>query len=416
MKNIFLILLMVFMIGTGYAVHPARKPFIQIKIDGKSYKNGDILTVTPGQKLIIGVELEGGRRDYCNFPETYADITSTAQILSRGKDGLTYLLNGENAEWKLLNEETHFTADEFVQVKSRDNQSTAEITVTNAKFSQYSVRFTMKANWQFNQNGQTSQEENLAEGTIYFQVAGTSNVWFSSQNIQASGIKNDLVQERLNAIKNQCDSIENNIYKLKFSAVQRSIRNLQDKADSLKMTIDKVIAGNPAYKVKVTFIGLPSDHPFDDIEELSIIKSKWDSLSILVNNLKQELVKLPSESSKENKDKLINIITQYNDWQKKLSQNSFTVISRYIPEINIENIKIPDKIRSIIEEKAVSDYSQTINDFQTFLDARIVQVSDELQKINSIHTRIQVVRLFDGMLRSYFSSINWAEWKSTRAY
>ncbi|HEX7584719.1 MAG TPA: hypothetical protein VF373_08535, partial [Prolixibacteraceae bacterium] len=285
-----------------------------------------------------------------------------------------------------------------------------------AKFSQYSVRFTMKATWQFSQNNQTTQEENLAEGTIYFQVAGTSNVWFSSQNIQASGIKNDLVQERLNAIKNQCDSIENNIYKLKFSAVQRSIRNLQDKADSLKMTIDKVIAGNPAYKVKVTFIGLPSDHPFDDIEELSIIKSKWDSLSILVNNLKQELVKLPAESSKENKDKLINIITQYNDWQKKLSQNSFTVISRYIPEINIENIKIPDKIRSIIEEKAVSDYSQTINDFQTFLDARIVQASDELQKINSIHTRIQVVRLFDGMLRSYFSSISWAEWKSTRGF
>lgn len=416
MKNIFLILLMVFMIGTGYAIHPARKPFIQIKIDGKSYKNGDILTVTPGQKLIIGVELEGGRRDYCNFPETYADITSTAQILSRGKDGLIYLLNGAKAEWKLLNEDTRFSADEFVQVKAADNQSIAEFTITNAKFSQSFVKFTTKATWQFSQNTQTTQEENLAEGTIYFQVAGASDFWFSSQNIQASGIKNNLVQEKLNSIQAECDSTQNNIYKLNFSAVQQSIRHLQDIINSLKLTIDEVIASNPSYQVKVTFIGLPTDHPFKDIKELSVIKNKWDLLEVLVNSLKQELVKLPAQTGKENKDKLINIVTQYSDWQYKLSQNTFTLLSRYIPEINIENIKIPAKIHLIAEQKAVSDYSQTINDLQTFLDARIVQVSDELQKINSIHTRIQVVRLFDGMLRSYFSSISWAEWKSTRAY
>ena len=416
MKHILLILVMVGMVGMSSAVQPPRKPFIQITIDGKSYNSGDILTVSPGQKMMIAIEMEGGRRDYCKFPETYADITSTSQILSMGKDGLSYLQNGTKAEWKLLNEDIRFTPDKFVQVKSGDKPSMAEITVTNANFSQYFVKIDMKATWQFSQNNQTSQEENLAESTIYFQVAGTSDTWFSSQNIQASGIKNDRVQVGLNDVKSECDSIENNIYKLKFSAVQQSIRDLQVTINTLKSTIDEVTAGNPSYKVKVTFIGLPTDHPFNDIKTLSVIKNKWDSLSIIVNNQKQELVKLHAQSGQENKDELIKIITSYSDWQNKLSQNMFTVLFRYMPELNIKNVKIPENIQRIADEKTVPDYSQSITELQTFLDARIAQVPDELQKINSIHTRIQAIRLFDGMLRSYFSSINWAEWKSTRGF
>ena len=116
MKRIFLILVMVGMVGLSSAIQPPRKPFIQITIDGKSYNSGDILTVTPGQKMMIAVEMEGGRRDYCKFPETYADITSTAQILSTGKDGLSYQQNGVKAEWKLLNEDIRFIPDKFVQV------------------------------------------------------------------------------------------------------------------------------------------------------------------------------------------------------------------------------------------------------------------------------------------------------------
>jgi hypothetical protein len=41
-------------------------------------------------------------------------------------------------------------------------------------------------------------------------------------------------------------------------------------------------------------------------------------------------------------------------------------------------------------------------------------VTVESQEINSANTRIQAIRLFDGMLRSFFASINWAEWESTR--
>jgi len=407
---------MVFMVGICSAVQPPRKPFIQIKIDGKSYNNGDILTITSGQKMMITVEMEGGRRDYCKFPETYADITGTAQILSRGKDGLIYQVDGTKSEWKLLSEETKFTSDEYIKVNSTENKPTAELDVTNEKFSQSSLKIVVKAAWQFKQEGIIMQDENLAEGTIYFKSAGSSDLWFSSENIQVHGIRNDKVLVKLNDVKAECDSVESNIYKLKFSAVQQAIRSLQVSINTLKSTIDEVTASNPAYKVKVTFVGLPTNNPFNDIEALTVIKNKWDSLSIMVSNQKQELVKLQAQSGQENKEELIKIITPYTEWQKKLTQNTYTVLSRYMPELNIKNVKIPDNIQSIAEEKTIPDYSQAVTELQTFLDARIVQVPDELQKINSIHTRIQAIRLFDGMLRSYFSSINWADWQSTRGY
>lgn len=416
MKRYFLIFIMIFMVGTVSAVQPMRKPFIQIKIDGKSIRNGDIVKVNPVQKLMIGVELEGGRRDFCNFPDTYADIAGTAQILSRGRNGLTYQLNGKKAEWKLQNEDIRFTSDDFVKVTSQANQSTAEISISNSKFSQSFVKITIKATWQFIQDGITTQEENLAEGMVYFRVAGTSDVWFTSQNIQASGIKNDLVQENLTSVQSACDSIEKDFYRLNFSAVQQAIRILQSKVDTLKSVIDKVKASNPSYQTKVVFIGLPSNQPYSHIDVLSAIISSWVFVEPLVNELKQQLGILPAQPTKESKDELSKIISQYIGWQNKLPENTFSVLTQYIPDINLENIKIPENIHIPDIEINIANYSQIFNDFNAFLNQRILNVPEEIQKINSTQARLQAVRIFDGMLRSYFSSINWAEWKSTRGY
>lgn len=414
MKSLFLKLVMVLMVGTVYAGQPARKPFIQINIDGKSFRNGDILTVKPGQKLLMDVELEGGRRDFCKFPDIYADIAGSAQILARGDNGLTYQINDTKAEWKLLKETFQFITEDFMKVNTKANQSSAELIVSNAKFSQSFVKATINAVWQFSQNGQTTQEFNFAEGTVYFKIAGSSDVWYSSQNIQASGIQNDLVQEKLVVIQTFCDSVENNFYHLKFPAVQQAIRNLQASVSALKLTIDEVKAGNPTYQTKVAFIGLPSDNPYSDIEIISSAKTNWDILEPLVNDLKQQLGKLPDQPTKESKVELIKMISNYAEWQNKIPENTFQHLLLYIPELNVENMKIPKNIHSIAEQKSVDDYSQTVTDFNVFLDQRIQQIPDEIQKISSTLSRLQAVRLFDQMLRSYFSSINWAEWKNTR--
>jgi len=70
MKNLFFIVFMVVLGTASIAVQPARKPFLQIKIDGKVFKNGEIQVVKAGQNLVITEELEGGRRDYCLLQDT----------------------------------------------------------------------------------------------------------------------------------------------------------------------------------------------------------------------------------------------------------------------------------------------------------------------------------------------------------
>ena len=414
MKRFFFLLAMVILTGTLFAIQPARKPFLQIKIDGKTYKNGDILTVTTGQKLEISVELEGGRKDFCKFPDTYADIAGKAQILSRGSNGLTYELDGIKAEWKLLNETILFLADEFVQVNSQPGKMTAEINISNTKFSQAFIKVSVKANWQFTKDGKITQEENTAESTVYFKVEGTSDVWFSSQNVQAGGMKNDSVLVKLSVVQSEFDSIENHLFKMKFSAVQQSVKTLQSAVNEVKTTIDNIKISIPSYQNHITFIGLPSDIPYHDLGKLPEIKTSWADSETLMQDLKIQLGKLPSDPSKESKNELISLIAKCVDWQYKLPENTFVILSRYIPELTVEAIKLPGKIHTIAEQKTVADYTQTLNDFSAFLDHRIEQIPIELQKISSVQSRLQAVRLFDGMLRSYFSSVNWAEWKNTR--
>lgn len=414
MKTIFFILVMVITIGTANAVQPARKPFIKIKIDGNTVKTGDIVTISHGQKLKLEVEMEGGRRDFCKFPDSYADIAGTAQILSRGDNGLTYQLNDKQAEWKLLGETFQFTSDEFITINSDENKPTAGLTVSNDKFSQSFVKSVIKATWQFSDGESTKQEENIAETLIYFKISGSSDVWYLSQNIKASGVKDNTIQEKLIDVQSACDSIEKSLSLLKFPVAQQSIRNLQTTVSELKSTIDAVKAKTPAYQIKVTFTGLPSDKPYNDIGLLSAIKTSWASLDALLTEQKQALEKLPQQPSRESKSELVKLMLNYTAWQSKLPGKMTKVLTQYTPDIKADSIIIPEKLQLISKEKDIADYTQTLNDFNAFIDLRIKKSPAENQSINAVNSRIQAVRLFDGMLRSYFTSINWADWVNTR--
>jgi hypothetical protein len=414
MKIAIFILVLVFMVGTTNAVQPARKPFIKIKIDGSNVKTGDVITVNHGQKLKIEVELEGGRRDFCKFPDAYADIAGTAQILSRGDNGLTYELDGKKAEWKLLSETVKFSGEEYIQINNSQNQASAELTVANSKFSQTAVKAEMKASWQFVQDGIAMNEENVADAVVYLKIAGSSDVWFQSKNIKASGVKDNSIQEKLSTVQSACDSIEHNMYHLNFPVVQQNIRNLQASVNELKTTIDAVKSGNPTYKLNISFIGLPSDKPVSDIAAFASLKNAWASAEPFLTEQKQAVEKLTTESTGDNNKELSRLVTNYEDWQSKLPENSFGLLNKYIPEIHTDSIAIPEKIALFSKNKNDGDYEKTLKDFSSFLDTRLQKVPGEVQKIASTGSRIQAFRLFDGMLRSYFNSITWAEWVNNR--
>ena len=416
MKSFFFILVMVMMVASVNAVQPARKPFIKMKIDGMLLKTGDILTITHGQKLKIEVEMEGGRRDFCKFPDVYSDLGGTAQILLRGDNGLTYQLDGKKAEWKLIDENVQFTTDNFIKVEPSNNQLSAELVISNEKFSQSFVKATVKATWQFNDGTKTSQEENVAEASVYFKIAGASDDWFLSQNIKAKGIKNDAVKEKLILVQADCDTIVKNFHHLNYTAVQQSIRNLQASINTLKTTIDEVKKNNPSYQTKITFVGLPSDDPYADIETFNSVKNNWASLATLTSDLSADVTKLPAQEDDVSKKNLLGLIEGYNNWFSKLPEADLINLADYIPEIKPDSVKLMQNLVSVATSKTVSDYTQTLNDFKAFLARRSRQVPNELQQVNSVQSRLPAIRLFDGMLRSYFSSITWAEWESTRGF
>lgn len=405
---------MVFMVGTASAVQPARKPFLKIKIDGAAVKTGDIISVTHGQQLKMDVEMEGGRRDYCKFPDTYADINSNAQILSRGENGLTYELDGKKAEWKLLSETVQFSGEEYLQINSSENKPSAEIIISKNKFSQTYVKAVIKAKWEFNEAGIVMHEENEAEALVYFNIAGSSDVWFQAKNVKATGIKDNTIGEKLSSVQASCDSIEHNMYHLNFPVVQQSIRNLQASITDLKNAIDAAKSTNPSYKINVSFIGLPSDRPFNDIASFAAVKNNWSTVESFLSEQKQAMEKLTGESTSENKKELVRIISNLTDWQAKLPEKTFDLLNKYLPDIHTDSISVPEKFVLFANEKNENDYAQTLSDLNTFVAYRIQKAPIENQSITTASSRIQAFRLFDGMLRSYFNSITWAEWVNTR--
>lgn len=414
MKPFFLVLLFFFMIGIANAVQPARKPFIKAKIDGNIVKSGDILTVNHGQKLKIEVELEGGRRDYCKFPDTYADIAGKAQIISRGDNGITYLADNKKAEWRLLNEAVQFSSDEFTKVNTSENQPSAELTISNENFSQSYIKAVIKAKWQFSDGDITMEEENVAETVVYLKIPGTSDVWFQSQNIKADGVKDNSVHEKLVTVQSFCDSIEKDLTYLKFATAQQRIRNLQASVADLKAAIDTIKRSNPSYQVKITFSGLPSDKPFKGIAMLSNVKINWATLETLLNEQKQTLDKLTQQSSDNDKKELSGLIQNYADWQAKLPENTFSTLSMYIPDMKTDSIAVSEKFQTFAKSPMDADFQPILNEYKLFIDHRLSKYPTEVQNISTINNRIQAVRLFDGMLRSYFNSITWAEWENTR--
>jgi len=414
MKTLYVILVLVFAYSTLSAVQPMRKPFLRVKIDGKQIKVGELLTVTHGQKLKIEVEMEGGRRDFCKFPDEYADITGTAQILSRGNNGIVYEKDGKKEEWTLLKEDALFSGDNNIKVEPIANQTAANISISTEKFSQSFIKARVKTTWQFKSGENTSPEENLAEATVYLKIAGESEVWYISKNIKASGIRNEEINEKLINLQAGCDSIERNLYQLKFPLDQQNIRNLQTISGEIENSIDAIKAANSTAKIEVVITGLPSDEPYLDISMFTELKNKWMPVDSLLTDINQNLGNLPEQGNSESQNTLVKLIRKYLDWQAKLPEKTFEHLGQYAPKIQADNSKLPESLEKYAKSGVAGDYANARKQYQSFIDLRIQKAPDELQEITSVSTRIQAVRLFDGMLRSFFASIEWADWVNTR--
>ena len=72
-------------------------------------------------------------------------------------------------------------------------------------------------------------------------------------------------------------------------------------------------------------------------------------------------------------------------------------------------------MQALIEETQISgELASSFEQMKAFLNQRIENIESEMHQITQTKNRLQAVKLFDGMLRSYISSINWVEWENNR--
>jgi len=405
-EAIFLILVFAsFQLAFGQS--EVRRPFVEISVNGKMYKNGDQITVQKGQVLNIKASQKGGRRDFVNYPDAYLKITPDIQVLSRGNDQLIYSDKNVKMEWKLLKENAAFSSDDHLTLKSNTTvPNEAEVRIGVGDFSRTYLKIDLHTTWQFSSGEEQKLERNTSNALIYFNVAGATSTWYVSKNIHALGTKDQGIADILNSIQGNIDTIEFHLTHLNYAEVQKDIRNLQIGFNSLNSRMQQARASNPAFNTEVHFTGLPSDRPIADLGVFDKLQLEWNRLGTF-------LFEQTSVINSGDDESLKNSIQKYLDWQFNLPDNWLIVMGLYLPGIKSADIVVPAKLQAVVEGKQPSDPG-SIEQFKDFLSQRAQNVESEKQQIAQTKNKLQAVKLFDGMLRSYFSSLNWIEWENIR--
>ncbi len=415
--HIILFLLIVFPLS---GAEPLQKAYIELKINGQLMKDGDDLFVQKGDELSVTAQLKGGRRDYVQFPGTYANLDSKAQIITRNLNNLVYTQEGKTHEWRMTDENIKFESDNNVLVKmipsERQYIHRAIINISTRKLKVAYLKVKVTTDWALLINDQEkSKETNEAVCTINLIIKENADAWYSSANIRATGKPDSLVAEKLDNIQELYKIIEQKLVARDFSGAQAEMRNLESKIQETSALISKIKENQPNYYAGVTFIGLPSDNPVKDGETFAKIQESWTKLYSLLQEEETKFLELDSKPENDQKRELYEIIETFDHWWHELPSEYVRVLQKYIPEETWEeNLHVNYFLSFNPEKEKVSDTEQTKVELQNFIEARKIKYKAENQKISATLLRLRASRLLDGMLMSYFTAIDFANWESNR--
>lgn len=400
-----------------FAVQNARKPFVKISFNGIELKDGDIIDVEKGDLLKLTLSFEGGRRDFVKFPDSYANISREAQILSRNENRLVYLLNGEKHEWKLINQDFKALSDDRIKIrqeKIHSNSYNLFVNIPGKKIEEPMINLSVLANWQYTEGSLVMEEEDKASAIIHLRIKGKSDEWFASPNIRAGGTENVQLDQKLDEIQNSYNTIEAKLIARDFSLAQQEIRKLQNKVRETGALIQQLKNENPAFLADITFIGLPSDKPVKDISAMREISNLWTEFIPLLKLQQNEFSKLPSEPSNESKTDILRIAQAFDNWFHTFPKNGIEILSTYIPETNWEEkASIHHYLSFNPEHDKLNNVGRSYTELNEFITQRSADIPAEVRLINNASNRLQAVRLLDGMLRGFISAINFASWDNS---
>lgn len=418
MKRIlFSCLLLATIFSQAFSVQPLRDPSILLFVDGELMLDQATIDVNRGDRFNLLAEIEGGRADFVKFPDTYADLGSEAKIRSRGNNQLVYSVNGKEYRWELVNENVEFESDDKIKLEinqKTNNKHLAEVTIPALKIDQTYIKVKITSTWRFTDGNTKKDEVNKAEAVLHLNIIGSENQWFATKNVKASGSKNAALEAKLQNIQNSYQTIENLLSSFDFTSVQVEIRSLQSSMKELETQIQQFSKEDASNRADVLFVGLPSDQAISDIDNFRRINIAWNELELLASESQAKLVELTYSGDKIKKKDLLSLINPFIKWQETLPVNSESLLETYASDVDWHNIKIQNFLSYNPQEERINNIEQVVTDFQTFLKSRTQNIPFEKQKINYALTRLNAVKIFDGMLMGLFSSVNFANWENTR--
>lgn len=407
---IFAGLMVSFFLGFGQT--ELRKPAVEITIDGKVYANGSEIKVQKGQVLELKANQQGGRRDFVKFPDNYLKVTPSLNVLSRSDNRLIYTENGTRTEWRLLSENVLFESDKnLIITKIYDQPNVVRVRVGTDSFARTFVRINVDTEWQFTSGIDKSTEKNDAEAYVYLSVDG-ERPWFTSKNIQVEGTPSAMIEMKLKQIQSNFDSIEYRLTKMNYPAVQAEIRKFQANVNSLNSTIQEEKIKSVAFQIKISLTGLPSDQPMQQLDLMQSIASAWNKAG---NMITQQTHQLEACAGNPRSESVLGMIGGYINWQNELPESWIQVFNTYLPDLSPEVIMMTPSLSRYAEEGKIPQMNPCLAQLGEFYQQRSENIPIESQRITQVKNRLQAVKLFDGMLRSYISSINWAGWENSRS-
>lgn len=418
MKRITILsFLVLFFVGKAFSADPVREPFVELFIDGKKIVPGTTIDVQKGDRFVLLGQIKGGLRDQVQFPDTYGDLNPDAQIVSKGYNKLVYLDGDKVCTWEQVDEKVNFESDNRIKLDINNelvNKHQAEVIIPVAKVVMSYIKVTITTTWEFSDGTNTKQKTNEASALIYLNIQGNNNEWFATPNVKADGVRDEGVEKTLNEIQGSYTKIENLFSSFNFAAIQPEIRQLQESVKKLDAQLHMISVQNPIHHSEIHFIGLPSDRAVSEINNFREISTAWDKLDQLVKQQLDKLHQLEKSGEKIKKRDLLDIIKPFLDWQNDLPSNAESLLLKYAKDINWVDTRINTFLSFNPEEERINNLIQVQEDLHKFLDNRKAYIPFEKQKIGYALTRLQAVRIFDGMLMGYFSSLNFVHWENTR--
>jgi hypothetical protein len=409
---------------------PFRDPFVVLRVQGTEYQPGSEITVRPGERIVVEAILMGGRRDYCMYPEKYANIGRTTIVEQTGENVMSFNVAGgeHRGVWKLLSEKATFTSGKGVMISSQKSSSgferSALIEVPKSGLAKVFLRVNAETNWNYTRWGPAGKNERTEgdSGSSLFNlvILAEDGVWFSSANIVAKGKENFRIRNHISRVQEFYDLISENLQKKNTAGAQMHVQNLKTYVNEVNQAIDEAKKEDPSFECEVTFVGLPTDIPMEHLNNFRIMAGKWVELhSISGGNVSQINNTLLRIQDTFTANILKSVIKNYVNWGTSIPTSWEDMTTLYDPKNIFVPLDLPRKILSWTEE-AEKDASilknqvqniKMLSELREFYLDRMERSVEERKEIEKLIKDLSHNESYHNDLKSFFQGLSWASWK-----